>query len=119
MGADLYIESLDRIGDEEGYYRDSYNNTNLLWQYDLSYWTDVGALLDKDNFMSVANIKYFLALIAENELPNPPKLDDGAVVDDDENSLEAWYNYFVEKKQKLMDFLLKAIELNEPIYCSI
>ena len=49
MGADLYVEDLPRekqytgfrtdVG--VGYFRDAYNPSNLLWQFGLSYWTDV------------------------------------------------------------------------------
>ncbi len=49
MGADLSVEDLPRekqytgfrtdVG--VGYFRDAYNASNLLWQFGLSYWSDI------------------------------------------------------------------------------
>jgi hypothetical protein len=30
---------------ERGYFRDSYNSSNLLWRFDLSWWQDVSDVL--------------------------------------------------------------------------
>lgn len=47
MGADLYIDEIHKghyhcydgmSSVMRGYYRDSYNRTNLLWQLGMSYW---------------------------------------------------------------------------------
>jgi hypothetical protein len=46
---------------ERGYYRDSYNNSNLLWLFGLSWWEDVlGVLTGKDGKMSPRNAGRFL-----------------------------------------------------------
>ena len=36
MGADLYIE--DEQGNEIKYFRDSYNDSNVFWKFEGSYW---------------------------------------------------------------------------------
>ncbi|MBA2846619.1 hypothetical protein HNP88_000803 [Methanococcus maripaludis] len=36
MGADLYIE--DKIGNNLGYFRDAYNDSNVFWKFEGSYW---------------------------------------------------------------------------------
>jgi len=53
---------------ERGYFRDSYNSSNLLWLFDLSWWQDVlEVLVDKDGKMSPANAGRFLRMLAERE----------------------------------------------------
>ncbi len=39
----------DGIYAPDGYFRDSYNKSSLLWQLDLSWWRDVA--LDEDGFL--------------------------------------------------------------------
>ena len=37
----------------EGYFRDSYNSSNLLWKFGLSWWTDVIPMLDEERKLTV------------------------------------------------------------------
>ena len=53
---------------ELGYFRDSYNQTNLLWLFGLSWWRDVlNILTDKDGFMQPDQAKSFLQLLKSRE----------------------------------------------------
>ena len=53
---------------ERGYFRDSYNPSNLLWLFDLSWWQDVlEVLVDKDGKMSPRNAERFLQMLADRE----------------------------------------------------
>ena len=112
-------EFYDKMHSHDGYYRDSYNATNLLWQLGLSYWNGIGEYLDQDGNMQPEQIKIFLAQVLEREVPAPEDLKlDGATIDDGENSREKWHEFFVEKRKRLIAFLGNALDRNEPIDCS-
>jgi hypothetical protein len=68
MGADLYIK---KIEGEDGYFRDSYNNSNLLWQFGLSYWTDIEQMCEDNEkeelVMMPDKIKEFKERLKNNE----------------------------------------------------
>jgi hypothetical protein len=55
---------------ERGCFRDSYNPSNLLWLFDLSWWQDVlEVLVGKDGKMSPENAESFLfpgSLLTQN-----------------------------------------------------
>lgn len=104
----------------DGYFRDSYNSTNLLWQLGLSWWEDVGNMLDEEGNLPVETIKEFVETVKDREVPPPHELRlEQACVDDGENSLESWHRYFVEKRERFIKFLETAIRLDEPIIASI
>ena len=81
MGADLYIEKLDREKQctgfrtdvEAGYYRDCYNSTSLLWKLGLSWWRDVGGLIrenkgtEHEGKLTPEQCKEFLKMLKEKE----------------------------------------------------
>lgn len=50
----------------DGYFRDSYNSSSVLWQYDLSWWNDIVPLC-KDGKLNAEGIKKFLALLDTHE----------------------------------------------------
>jgi len=53
---------------ERGYFRNSYNSSNLLWLFDLSWWQDVlEVLVGKDGKMRPRNAKRFLQMLADRE----------------------------------------------------
>lgn len=53
---------------ERGYFRDSYNGSNVLRLFDLSWWRDVSdVLVGKGGKMSPANAGRFLRILAERE----------------------------------------------------
>lgn len=105
-----------------GYFRDAYNGTSILNQLGLSWWQDVSKLLDKEGNMSPKNAKKLLAKIEDKPLPKITGvwlMANHCAVDGDQNSPAAWEKSFAEHKAELVSFLKKAIELNEPIECSI
>lgn len=87
---------------ESGYFRDSYNYSNVLWALGLSWWRDVGDLLDENGYLHP---------------PEAKRLKD--MIESRKHTLEGKPEYFRDKCQKLIRFLDTALELGEPILCSI
>ena len=113
LGADLYIKKMPREKQytgwrtkiSVGYFRDAYNETNLLWKLELSYWR----LADKwapNGEMPVENIKKLLRLVKRRR-----GLLEANIADYPEN----WQRYFRRKYDLFIRFLKKAIKLNSPI----
>ncbi len=115
MGADLYILSIsDRLSQKyeskfasAGYFRDSYNDSNLFWKLGLDYWVWFAGYLDDEGHLSPENA----ALVLEEIQSRKHKLDEIEAAEDQ--------HYFHEKYDELVGFLQTAIELDEPIVCSI
>jgi hypothetical protein len=171
----------------DGYFRDSYNSTSVLWRLikpngdSLSWWADVSGmaysrkqatlkkmrasvarrkrimrqngggskrskaalatlelqiteveetvvdlpLVEDDGLMSPANVQKFIDLIesCQLSLPTFDELEKNhCTVSKDpysEDSVEGWHRYYTEKREKLLAYLRKAIQLNEPIRCSL
>lgn len=107
----------------EGYYRDSYNATNCLNRVGLSWWKDVVPMCrKKDGVMSLRNVKKFRNMVAKAKIEPVTRdslLAAHATVDNDTNSVEAWNKYYVDGIKELIAFLDKALELKEPIDCSL
>ena len=101
-----------------GYFRDSYNNSNLLWLFKSSWWVDVsGTLTDDEGLMSPENARRLLCLLQEREPVfnanlQRVKLEAG-------ESQETTEQYFREKYQQLQAFLQEAIDIDEAIICSL
>ena len=103
---------------ERRYFRDSYNSSNLLWLFDLSWWQDVlEVLVDKDRKMSPANAGRFLRMLADREpvfevklkKVKPAKGETRAEVEE----------YFRDKYERLKAFLRQAIDRKESVQCSL
>lgn len=106
----------------EGYFRDSYNGTNMLNKLGLSWWNDVVPMLDREGNLKGSKLKKFLIMITNRELSLPTKEDliaDHCTVDDDKNSIDVWHQMFIDNHQELIKLVKLAIELNEPLYCSL
>ena len=106
----------------EGYFRDSYNATNCLNRVGLSWWADVVPLCNKKGQMGIRNIRKFRKMITDAKLEPMTKeqlLANHATVDDGVNSVEAWNKYYADGIKELLAFLDKALELKEPIDCSL
>lgn len=132
MGADLTIRSIYHydelkrtfVGDENlGYFRDSYNSTSVLRTLSLSWWKDVIPLLDDEGLLQPEQIKQFKEMILgqEQRLPDREMLESwhAHVEDGTEHAVEHWHTYYREKRERLLAFLNRALELNEPIDCSL
>lgn len=106
----------------KGYFRDSYNCTNVLNRMGLSYWTDLSKLLNSRRNLSGKNLQKFRDMVvnAQLRLPTVEELrKEGATVDDGENSIEKWHAMFKDNRKKLIEFLNLAIEMRTYIYCSV
>lgn len=58
------VEKYYELMYSEGYFRDSYNATNVLWTLELSWWRDVTPLLSKDRELTGDNLKRFRDQVA-------------------------------------------------------
>jgi DNA-directed RNA polymerase specialized sigma54-like protein len=95
---------------ECGYFRDSYNNSNVLSQFGLDWWGDVIPLLDPEGMLSPEKAERLLALLDEHEQEFE------ANVRELRRESRA---YFEKKATQLRAFLAEAIRLAEPIECSL
>ncbi|MDP2897661.1 MAG: hypothetical protein Q8Q12_14075 [bacterium] len=51
----------------QGYFRDPYNNLDVLWQFDLSWWRDISPLLDKHGFLPVPKTRQVLKMLDQHQ----------------------------------------------------
>lgn len=91
----------------EGYFRDSYNVSNLLWRLGLDYWGWFQSYLDDKAYLSPDKAEDVLREVESRK----------HMLDWIENPQEA--EYFREKYEDFCAFLRTAIELDESVYCSI
>jgi hypothetical protein len=154
VGADLYVEDLPRekqytgfrtdVG--VGYFRDAYNTSNLLWQFGLSYWTDVAKRFceTKDGWsvMVPAKAKLLLEELKARETTFEQNLKDMSEAknrvwdyasgssDDGEakyrpngnltpKDRKEWVKQYRKDYETLKRFLSKAIQLNSNVLCSL
>ncbi|PWT75873.1 MAG: hypothetical protein C5B60_04695 [Chloroflexi bacterium] len=98
-----------------GYYRDSYNNSSLLNQLNLSWWEDVGPMLDKNGMLPIERAKELRAIIAVRPL------DEKRVREamSGSETYDECLDYFEDKRTRLLTLLDESIELGEPLYMSI
>ncbi len=103
---------------EEGYFRDSYNGSTLLWVINLSWWEHVVPMLDKTGHLPIKRAIDFLAMIKER----PVTLERVRQVHAEEklgDTPEEWYAHWVEKRKRLIKMLKRSIRLKEPLLCSL
>lgn len=93
-----------------GYFRDPYNGWDVLWQFGLSWWEDVLPLLD-DHHLSVEKTKTLLAMLDTHQ----SEFDDRMAETEDEDDRK----HFINQADALRAFLAEAVELGEPIDCSL
>jgi hypothetical protein len=91
----------------EGYYRDSYNDSNLLWRLGLDYGEWFGSFLDSERLLHPEKAEVILQE-AENRRHLLEEIEDTG---DRE--------YFEEKFEQFSELLRTAIRTGEPIQCSI
>ena len=91
----------------EGYFRDSYNDSNLLWHLGLDYWVWFAGFVDEEGLLSSDNAEKVLAEVQSRK----------HLLDEIEDQKER--EYFHDKYDELVAFLRTAIELDQPILCSI
>lgn len=110
--------------DDPGYYRDSYNNSNLLWRLEYqddkgpsSYWSDIKT--DRHGNMSVRRAKAWLKAV-QGATIRPVGNDEPGTWSEKltPKQRKEWDDYFIQKKAKLEAFLQRAVDLKQPIRCS-
>jgi hypothetical protein len=91
----------------EGYYRDSYNDLNLLWKVGLDYWEWFASYLDESRILHPENAEIILTEVVNRR----------HLLEEIEDHEER--KYFEEKFEEFTEFLRTAIRTGEPIQCSI
>ncbi len=133
MGADLTIDNpLPKYEDEKyRYFRDSYNVTNILWKFNLSYWKlydDFNAdQLIEDGVLSIEGVLKLRQMIDQRYYTFRDFLDNMDVVwlkenhasIDDKNTVQSWKDFFLEKSIRLVQFIDRAIESESGIHWSV
>ena len=127
MGADLYISTVYDRDEDAGYYRDSYNATNILWKLGLSWWKlyEEYKLGDNDSTMTPEQAKDFLGMVEtrkplldkflEEELSIEWLEANHCVADD----LDGWMELWTNKYDELVRFLNLSISEDSPIVWSV
>ena len=107
---------------DDGYFRDPYNMNSVAWRIGLSWWQDVDPKLDKRGNLSVTETRKLLKRVKASTVVGLTKeelLEKHAMVDEGENSPEAWLKGWQEGRLKLIAFLEHAIKIRQPIACSL
>lgn len=106
----------------EGYFRDSYNPSSVMWCMKLSWWRDVLPLLDDSGRLVGENIHKLIDMINSAGFCVPSTIEDLNVMNlstDGEDPVGEWNDYYKAKREKLLNFLKAATELGLPVHCSL
>lgn len=105
----------------QGYFRDSYNDSNVLWLFGLSWWQDITPMCNKKGFLPVRASEKFLRMLVLREATFEERLKEKMTNKDwlKNNKPSEIEKYFRDSAQELRDFLSLAISLKEPIYASL
>jgi hypothetical protein len=95
---------------ERGYFRDPYNDHDLLWKFNVSWWDDVVPMLNDRSELSIAQACHLLDMLKERHDMFQRKL---APLPAKERK------YFLDRYADLQKFINDAIELNSPIDASL
>ena len=112
----------------EGYFRDSYNPSNLLWHLShpdfpegISWWGTIGHIIDEksekdktqdEDGVSLIKVKEILHIIKESKI-NTRQIEIDIEKGELRGTYEEWLKYFKEKKEDLENFLQTCIKLKE------
>jgi hypothetical protein len=99
----------------QGYFRPS----SLAWALSLSWWRDVVPQLDDESMLSVERTRAMRERIAAAPIAPDEEQMAEALKFEDMKSRDDVLAYFEKERKALLAFLDTAIELNEPIYCSL
>ncbi|SRR5260221_12896908 len=102
-------ECFDKLNGK-GYFRDPYNDWDLLWKFGLSWWSDVIPMLDDMGRLTIRQVHSLLAMVKQRQNIFELKL---AVLPAKEQ------RYFRDRYAALQKFLNQAIELNTPVDTSL
>ena len=110
----LVVEAYNKLY-SDGYFRDSYNSTSVLRRLGLSWWQDLEYDIDAEesgNNISAEACQRFLdkVLAADLNLPAREELIANNAKVDSVNTVEAWHEFYRDKRERLIKFLQQAIE---------
>jgi chaperonin cofactor prefoldin len=108
--AQAKVEECHEKMNECGYFRDPYNDWDLLWKFGLSWWEDVIPMLDKENRLSASQAEELLVMLRKRENVFELRL---ATLPAQERE------HFHRRYAALQKFLNQAIELDAPIDASL
>ncbi len=94
----------------QGYFRDPYNDWDVLWHFGLSWWDDVIPMLDEDCRLTTGAATRLVAMLTEREGVFGERL--SALSEEDAQ-------YFRDRYVELRQFLNQAVGLDEAIECSL
>ena len=100
------LEYFDKMY-SDGYYRDSYDPSNLLWELGLNWWDWFGGHLDKDGLLQPDRAEVILNEVLSRRYLLESMADEEMRAD------------FEEKFEDFTRFLRTAINAGEAIGCSI
>lgn len=110
-------------GENPYYFRDSYNNSSILWMLELSWWRDSEKFLTKNGYMSPAKAVKWLELIKSREETMKANIEGRIVAGtgyaDTEEQVQEAKKYYYDKYQRLIEFFERAIELKAKVDFSI
>jgi len=139
MGAELYVATIHNAATKEhemsskdwftsivskgGYFRDPYNEMNVLATLGMDWRKDVVPLCTKKKVeLKGENLKLFRKRMAtaKQQIPSTKELGAPGVLMTDYGitRMKEWRRYFLERRAELLEFLDRAIKLKSPIYCS-
>lgn len=116
-----FLDFFSNKEEENGYFRDSYNDSSILWRLGLSWWQDVigyggdnSGLIDENGYIRDENLHIFYKMIEKStlNLPNDEWFKNNDYPKDE------YRKYWINKKQKLLNFIKRAIDNNQSIYAS-
>jgi len=107
---------------ERGYFRDSYNSSSVMWRLGLSWWEDIGKMIDSESNLTVEKARELRDIVATTPLTLAKSVEElkeaHCGIEGMVDPVKEWNDYFKDKKLQFIDFLDEAIRLREPIYCS-
>ncbi|MCC7147165.1 MAG: hypothetical protein IT443_12025 [Phycisphaeraceae bacterium] len=120
------------FSEKSGYFRDSYNEWNMLNRLGISWWQDVAKMLvvgsDGCEVLGVEAATAILRRIEATPMRPLTPEEVKKIVDDNRNANLAGaesespgevQDFYVAKREELIRFLKRAIKLKEPIRCSL
>lgn len=99
-----------------GYFRDSYNDSSLIWKYDLSWWGGLDGFMNKNSEITPTKAKKLLQYLDDNRETFLEKIKDYPAYSE-EGKLDQMY--FKAKLTDFRFFLLEAIKNKQSIDCSV
>jgi len=97
----------------DGYFRDSYNSSSVFWQMNISWWKDVGDMINDEGYLPIEQAKELRDLILSREIPET------LGEEFKESEASEWIEHFKKKREEFLNLLNLSIDLEEPLCCSI